>query len=178
MKPFPRRLVMGVMGSGAEEHAELAEPLGRALARAGCHLLTGAGGGVMAAVSRAFHGVEERAGLVIGIVPGDVREDGSYSPKPGYPNPWVEIAVYTHLPLSGREGASPMSRNHINVLSSDALVMLPGGAGTRSELELARRYGKPVFELSRVEQLAEVIRWLRARIRAVGNSSPEECSRK
>jgi predicted Rossmann-fold nucleotide-binding protein len=30
------------------------------------------------------------------------------------------------------------------VLSADVVVVLPGGAGTRTELELARRYGKPV----------------------------------
>ena len=41
-----RRLhVVGVMGSGQDEHAKLAEPLGQAIARMGCHLLTGGGGG-------------------------------------------------------------------------------------------------------------------------------------
>jgi predicted Rossmann-fold nucleotide-binding protein len=37
-----------------------------------------------------------------------------------------------------------MSRNHINVLASDALIVLPGGPGTASETELAARYGKPI----------------------------------
>ena len=31
-----------------------------------------------------------------------------------------------------------MSRNHVNVLSSDVVVALPGGPGTLSELRLAR----------------------------------------
>ena len=39
----------------------------------------------------------------------------------------------------------PLSRNHINVLSSDVIVALPGGAGTRSEVELAVMYRKPVI---------------------------------
>ena len=38
-----------------------------------------------------------------------------------------------------------MSRNHINVLSADAILALPGGSGTASEVELAVRYGKPVI---------------------------------
>ena len=34
------------------------------------------------------------------------------------------------------------SRNHIIVLSADHVVALPGGPGTRSEVELALDYGK------------------------------------
>ena len=68
-------------------------------------------------------------------------------PKPGYPNPWVELAIRTHLPLSGEQGTDRESRNHINVLTSDVVIALPGGAGTRSELTLALRYGKPVAVL-------------------------------
>ena len=66
-------------------------------------------------------------------------------PRPGYPNPWVEIPISTHLPLSGRRGLDPLSRNHINVLSSTVLVALPGGAGTASEVALALRYHRPVI---------------------------------
>lgn len=35
------------------------------------------------------------------------------------------------------------SRNHINILSSDAVVALPGGPGTLSEVKLALVYGRP-----------------------------------
>ena len=35
------------------------------------------------------------------------------------------------------------SRNHLNVLSSDVVIVLPGGAGTASEARLALRYGRP-----------------------------------
>ncbi len=37
------------------------------------------------------------------------------------------------------------SRNHINVLSSDVIVALPGGHGTRNEVALAVRYKRPVI---------------------------------
>jgi predicted Rossmann-fold nucleotide-binding protein len=97
----------------------------------------------MNAVSRAFSEVPARRGLVIGIVP-SASEGAAAEPRQGYPNPWVEITVFTHLPMSGRSGTDPMSRNHINVLSSNVLVALPGGSGTASEVSLAIRYGRPV----------------------------------
>jgi uncharacterized protein (TIGR00725 family) len=137
-----RRLpVIGVLGSGTHEHADKAEALGRWLATLEVHLLTGAGKGVMEAVSRAFQAVPGRAGLVVGIAP--CGEDPA-TPRPGYPNPFVELAILTHLPLSGATGLEPMSRNHINVLSSDVLVALPGSSGTSSEVALAVRYRRPV----------------------------------
>jgi uncharacterized protein (TIGR00725 family) len=113
------------------------------LARLGVHLLTGGGGGVMAAVSRAFSETAERKGMVIGIVPGSVSDTG-YAPFTGYPNPWVEIPVFTHLPLSGAQGTEPLSRNHINVLSSRVIVALPGSHGTASEVQLAIAYNRPI----------------------------------
>ena len=140
--PVASRLpVVGVMGSGTESHEDLAAPLGRAIASAGWHLLTGGGAGTMSATSRAFAETPDRTGLCIGVLPG--VEDGTGSPG-GYPNPWVEVVIHTHLPLSGAAGTGPDSRNHINVLSADAVVALPGSAGTRSEIELALRYQRPL----------------------------------
>ncbi len=137
-----RRLpVVGVLGSGDEEHADKAESLGRWLATLEVHLLTGAGKGVMEAVSRAFQAVPDRAGLVVGIVP---CGDDPAVPRRGYPNPFVELAILTHLPLSGASGTEPLSRNHINVLSSNVLIALPGGHGTSSEVALALRYRRPI----------------------------------
>lgn len=133
--------VVGVLGSGEHAHADKAESLGRWLAGERVHLLTGAGRGVMETVSRAFAAVEGRAGLVVGIVP--CGEDPA-RPRTGYPNAYVELAIRTHLPLSGAWGTEPMSRNHINVLTSSVLVALPGGAGTASEAALAVRYRRPI----------------------------------
>jgi len=145
-----RRLpVVGVMGSGVEPHEELAATAGRAIAEAGCHLLTGGGGGVMEAVARAFCAVPGRRGLSLGVVRAadasalELR-DGRRVWRGLGPNPWVEIPIRTHLPLSGVQGKDPLSRNSINVLSSDLVVVLPGGPGTRTELELALEFGRPV----------------------------------
>ena len=153
--------VVGVMGSGSARHADLAGPLGRALARMGVHLLTGGGAGVMESVSRGFIAVPDREGLVIGILPaGDARPDRTDADpgtSPGYPNPWVELAIRTHLDARGDDGSGIRSRNHINILSSDVVIALPGSSGTASEVELAIRYGRPVILLgdtARAEHLS------------------------
>src|SRR5438094_943705 len=148
-----RRRVVTVIGSGRSADPCCAE-VGRLIATLGFDLLTGAGRGVMEAVSRAFYETSPREGVVIGIVPAQVQGierleqrasgDVVYEPPPGYPNPWVELAIYTHLPDSGPEGTLRSSRNHINVLSADAIVALPGEAGTESEIWLAVQYGVPI----------------------------------
>jgi uncharacterized protein (TIGR00725 family) len=136
-----RRLpIVAVLGSGSEAHEARAAEVGAWLAGEGVHLLTGGGGGVMAAVSQAFFEAPSRRGLVIGVLPAAGLDDAR--PKPGYPNPWTEISIATHLPYSGERGTDPLSRNHINLLSADVTIFLPGGAGTASEARLAVQYGR------------------------------------
>ena len=135
--------VVGVMGSGTDSHEKQSESLGTWLAGENFHLLTGGGNGVMASVCRAFSSVPDRKGSVIGILPGR-GADKEHSAESGYPNPWVEIPIFTHLPLSGSQGMEPMSRNHINILTSDVIIALPGGAGTASEATLALCYRRPI----------------------------------
>lgn len=145
-----RRKIIGVFGSGGSRHADLATPVGELIARKGFHLLTGGGGGVMAQVSEAFHQTQPRQGLVLGIlragVPFDPPAAGDqrlYEPR--FINEWVEIPIYTHLPLSGDQGKELGSRNPINVLTADVAIVLPGSSGTVSEVELALEYGLPVI---------------------------------
>lgn len=138
-----RRPMVTVIGSGKKEHLHLAQPLGQLLAELGVSLLTGAGGGVMTAVARAFCLTPGREGLSIGIVPAATLDP--WSPKEGYPSPWIDIPIFTHLRgVVGGDGTEPESRNHINVLSGAAVIALPGGQGTRAEANLARHYGKTV----------------------------------
>ena len=135
------------MGSGTESHTQRAQEVGRWLAQEGVHLLTGGGGGVMHAVSQAFAETPKKTGkkgMIIGIIP-SAAPDPRLGPKSGYPNAWVEIPIFTHLPLSGENGTNPLSRNHINILSSDVLIALPGSAGTASEVSLALQYGRPLI---------------------------------
>ena len=149
-----RRRILTVVGSGKTGDPQCAE-VGRLAATLGFDLLTGGGRGVMADVSQAFFEASPRHGLIIGIVPATVapldvleRQEPrtvDYVLPPGYPNKWVEIAIYTHLPDSGAEGRLRSSRNHINVLSADVIVAFPGQEGTLSEIWLATQYGVPVI---------------------------------
>jgi uncharacterized protein (TIGR00725 family) len=154
MVPTLSGTTIGVMGSGTDEHDDLARMVGETLADLGVNLLTGGGRGVMTAVSRAFTRHPNRRGICIGIIPCASESDRG-SPKDGYPNEFVELAIYTHLPYSGAQGAHDLSRNHINVLSSAAIIALPGEAGTASEVGLALRYGKPVIAFSPDPKLVE-----------------------
>jgi uncharacterized protein (TIGR00725 family) len=125
-----RRRVVTVIGSGgaiADELARRVEAVGGWIAGRGCHLLTGGGPGVMAAASRGFCSVE-RGGVAIGVLPAGGAEGA-------YPNPWVELPIFTHL--AGDDPRGVGSRNPINVLSADVLVAFAGREGTRAELELA-----------------------------------------
>lgn len=142
MENLTRLSVVGVMGSSREPHRERSWRVGEWVARSGYHLLTGGGAGVMAAVSEAFVNVEARVGIAIGIIPGSSEQGSGHSPH-GYPNPWIEVAIKTHLGQVGIDGEGALSRNHLNVLSSDVVVVLPGAEGTASEARLALRYGTP-----------------------------------
>lgn len=136
-----RRRIVGVLGSGEDvPDAEAAADIGRLIAEMGHDLLTGSGGGVMAAVAEAFTSVSPRAGISIGIVPANTPDD--HSPPAGYPNAFVELPVYTHLGRGGDPDEID-SRNPVNVLTASAIILLGGNDGTFAELQLAARYGKP-----------------------------------
>jgi ribosomal-protein-alanine N-acetyltransferase len=142
-----RRKVVAVVGDGGKPHREKTMLVGEWIAQSGCHLLTGGGGGVMASVSDYFGESAGRPGLAIGVIPGSSTARGSrfeYRTKgSAYPNYSVEVAVFTHL--AGEDPEGERSRNHVNVLSADLVVALPGGVGTHAEIQLAKRYGKPVL---------------------------------
>jgi uncharacterized protein (TIGR00725 family) len=167
------RHTVGVMGSGTTEHDEQARAVGELIAALGANLLTGGGPGVMRAVSRAFTECRGDRGICIGIIPCASEADRT-TPKAGYPNEFVELAIRTHLPYSGQQGTHDLSRNHINILSSTAIVALPGEHGTAAEVSLAVRYRKPIVayadpalvshfpeSVPRVRTIAEVERFLR-----------------
>ena len=143
-----QRVHIGVVGSGTLPHTALSQPLGRWIAENGFDLVCGGGRGVMRETARAFSETPNRKGVVIGILPstnfcGHPEARENYSSPADYPNPYTDIVIRTHLPLTGQLGKDTGSRNHIIVLSSDYIVALPGTEGTQSEIELALEYGKP-----------------------------------
>lgn len=159
-----KRPIVGVMGSGVEAPT-WADELGAALAREGWHLLTGGGLGVMEAVSRGFVSVAGRAGLCLGVMP-EARQENRY----------VELAVRTPLGIFDPHQPERLTRNHVNVLTSDVVVLLPGRQGTRNEAELCLRYQRPAFylgpeaafagfpPLARLETVARAIEAVRERL--------------
>jgi uncharacterized protein (TIGR00730 family) len=111
---------VGVMGSARlgedDERWQQAHTLGGLLAEAGFAVVTGGYGGLMAAVSR---GVRERGGSVVGL---PMRHWTGIEP-----NAWN-----VDLRWSSDYGSR---LNHL--LRCDAVIALPGGIGTLSEMAIA-----------------------------------------
>lgn len=138
-----RKPIIGVMGSSDKAWEEYAAPLGQLIASYDYHLLTGAGAGAMSAVAKAFTSVEDRGGVSIGIIP--IRDyQGGLVAREAYPNPYIEVPILTPLDMKSEKDTNPYSRNHVNVMTPQALVILPGDHGTRNEVSLAIKYKKPM----------------------------------
>ena len=152
-------MIIGVMASGdeacAKKHETLAKEVGSTIAELGFHLLTGrrrVDEGCRASISRKKARTLEAnkpVGNLISILGAkelpQLNSKGKREWESRADNKLGEIIIRTHLPLSGEEGLDPLSRNHINALTSDLVAVLPGGNGTLSELQLAWEYGKKII---------------------------------
>ncbi len=112
MKKLP---IVGVMGSGRQKWDDYALPLGMALAKRPVHLLTGGGYGVMQSVAAAFVSVSPRQGLSIGCIP--TKEEGqNFVPvSDSYPNRYIELPIFTPLPVFNRENPDAINRMFFQV---------------------------------------------------------------
>ena len=139
-----------VVSPGLDRRARL---VGRIVAELGCDLLTGGGSGAMEIVAQSFSETPGRSGRSIGVIPGrgtgfagatvGTITEYTLTPKRPYPNPWIEVPIFTHLPGDENpKGAD--SRNVLNMASGDVVVVLPGRSGTQAEFEIATGLGKPV----------------------------------
>ncbi len=136
--------IIGVMGSHEDTWNEYAQPLGALIAAHDYHLLTGGGGGVMTEVAKGFTDVEDRAGLCIGLLPTSNYKGGLVS-REEFPNPYVELPIITPLDKRAVSDSMPYSRNLVNIMSSHAVIILPGSHGTENEASLALMYKKPML---------------------------------
>lgn len=139
-----RRHIVGVMGSHEDAWDDYSAPVGALLANRGFNLLTGAGDGVMTAVAKAFTDVDARDGVSIGVLPA-VDYKGQKLDKEVYPNPYIEVPMITPLSAKAESDAMPFSRNLVNVMTSKALIILPGAHGTKNEVSIALMYNKPLI---------------------------------
>ena len=124
-----RSLIISVIGAGeaSPEIADLAEQVGRELARRGITLVCGGFEGVMEAACR---GAKSAGGTTIGILPGDDPEEA---------NRWVDIPICTGLGYA---------RNVIVVKSGRAVIAIGGAYGTLSEIGHALGENIPVVGLN------------------------------
>jgi len=123
-----RKKVVGVIGghSCTKEVEEIAQELGKKLAKVVEILVCGGLGGTMKAVCQGF---KTASGVTIGIIPSYDKNDA---------NKYVDIVIPTGLGLA---------RNVVVVKSADVVVALPGEAGTLSEIAYCLQFGIPVISL-------------------------------
>jgi hypothetical protein len=111
----------------SKKEAQLAEEVGRELARRGAILVCGGLGGIMKAACK---GASSGGGTTIGILPGDSSQTA---------NPYVQIPIVTGL---------GEARNVIVVKSVQAVIAIGGSYGTLSEISHALRNSVPVIGLN------------------------------
>jgi uncharacterized protein (TIGR00725 family) len=109
------------------QEAQLAEEVGRELARRGAILVCGGLGGIMEAACR---GASSKGGVTIGILPGDSRQAA---------NRYVQIPIVTGLGYA---------RNLAVVKSAQAVIAIDGSYGTLSEISHALQNGIPVIGIN------------------------------
>lgn len=126
------KTIVGVIGSSqaGEEEAEIAKKVGREIAKREYVLLTGARGGVMKA---ACIGAKSEGGLTLGILP--------FSKK-------TKANRYTDIVIPTGMGST---RNSLNTLTADYIIVVGGGSGTLSEIAFAWMYNKPILAFSGVK---------------------------
>ncbi|NIP62782.1 MAG: TIGR00725 family protein [Nitrosopumilaceae archaeon] len=128
-------LVIGHNESGCTpEHEKIAYETGAQIASSDCVLITGGLGGVMRAASK---GAKEAGGLTVGIIPQN---------DPSFANEFCDIVIPSGLGLS---------RDFLNALSADGVIIIGGGSGTLSEMCAAYMYKKPMVAIKNIGGTAE-----------------------
>lgn len=130
--------MIAVCGAGSTdaELTNLAWEVGREIGRSGAVLICGGLGGIMASAAK---GAFEAGGLTIGILPGDEHHQA---------NEFIQIPLPTGL---------GHARNAIIARSAEAIIALPGGAGTLSEIALGLKMGRRVIGLTAWSEIKGVI---------------------
>ena len=151
-------LVIGHNDNGCTpEHEKLAYETGIEIAKSGSVLISGGLGGVMQA---ACHGSHDAGGISVGIIPQD---------DPSLANEFCDIVIPTGMGLT---------RDFLNALSADGIIIIGGGSGTLSEICAAYMHKKPMVAIRNLGGTAEqyIDQYLdhRKNIRILGADSPKE----
>ncbi|ABK77047.1 Rossmann fold nucleotide-binding protein [Cenarchaeum symbiosum A] len=117
-------LVIGHNDNGCTpEHEKTAYDTGAAIARSGAVLISGGLGGVMRASCR---GAREAGGLTVGIIPQDAHSEA---------NEFCDVVLPSGMGLT---------RDFLNALAADGIIIIGGGSGTLSEVCAAYMYRRPM----------------------------------
>lgn len=155
-------LVIGNNTSGCTpKHEKIAYEIGVEIAKSGAVLITGGLGGIMTAAS---HGSHDANGLSVGIIP---QDDASHA------NAYCDIVIPTGM---------GMTRDFLNALCADGIIIVGGGSGTLSETCAAYMHKKPMVAIRNlggsVEQYIDGYLDHRENIKILGADTPKEAVKK
>lgn len=143
------------------EHEKIAYEIGSEIAKSGSVLITGGLGGIMTAAS---HGSHDSNGLSVGIIP---QDDASLA------NEYCDIVIPTGMGLT---------RDFLNALSADGIIIVGGGSGTLSETCAAYMHKKPMVAMrslgGSVEQYIDGYLDHRENVKILGADTPKEAVEK
>jgi uncharacterized protein (TIGR00725 family) len=151
-------LIIGNNDNGCTPEIESAAyEAGKEVAKSNSVLITGGLGGVMKAAS---HGAKDGNGLTIGIIP---QDDSSLA------NEYCDIVIPSGMGLS---------RDFLNALSADGVIVVGGGSGTLSEICAAYMYKKPIATLKNsggmATKYADQYLDHRENVKIIGFDSPKD----
>ena len=128
-------LVIGHNNTDSNPAVEkIAYDVGVEVARSGSVLLSGGMGGVMAASCK---GAQKAGGITVGIIPHDNHE---------FANKYCDIVIPSGMGLT---------RDFLNALSADGIIVIGGGAGTLSEMCAAYMHDRPMVAIRKTGGMAD-----------------------
>ena len=150
-------LIIGNNENGCTKELEkIAYNAGSEVAKSESVLITGGLGGVMRAACR---GAQESGGTTIGIIPQD---------NSSHANEFCDIVIPSGMGLT---------RDFLNALSADGVIVVGGGSGTLSEICAAYMYKKPIVTLKNsggiASKYADTYLDHRKNVKIVGVETPQ-----
>ncbi len=155
-------LVIGNNTNGCTpKHEKIAYDIGVEIAKSDSVLITGGLGGVMAAAS---HGAHDANGLTVGIIP---QDDATLA------NEFCDIVIPTGMGLT---------RDYLNALSADGVIIVGGGSGTLSEACASYMHRKPMVAIRNlggaIESYIDGFIDHRENTKIIGVNTPQEAVKK
>ena len=151
-------LIIGNNDNGCTPELErIAYDAGSEVAKSDSVLITGGLGGVMRA---ACNGAHESGGTTVGIIP---QDDSSHA------NEFCDIVIPSGMGLT---------RDFLNALSADGVIVVGGGSGTLSEICAAYMHKKPIVALKNsggiASKYADTYLDHRKNVKIVGVETPQQ----